>query len=214
MIKLDKGPIPGVLAANFVAWTQEYLQYAQNGQAAPANVAFRYRHPNIKAALVNETHEKCSYCESKNRHVSPGETDHIAPRSRRPDLAFTWENLTYTCDECNHSKSDYYNPAEPLINPYDNEPGDHFQFNGPLISHLPGDLMGRRSVRILRLNRTSLFERRRERLEALLPLLDQWAQLPPGDDKELIREEILEQAQEDKEYSAAVTTFLDSFGIE
>src|SRR6266852_2525323 len=104
MIKLTKGPIPEVLAANSAAWTEEYMQYVQNGEVVPSNVAFRYRHPQIKTALVNETREKCAYCESKNRHVSPGETDHIAPRSRRPDLAFVWDNLTYTCDECNHAK--------------------------------------------------------------------------------------------------------------
>jgi uncharacterized protein (TIGR02646 family) len=214
MIRLNKGAAPGVLVANAAAWTQAYLAYTQNNQAPPPSIAFRYRHPEIKAALLAETHEKCSYCESKNRHVSPGETDHIAPRSKRPDLVFAWDNLTYTCDECNHAKGAYYNIAEPLINPYSDDPNNHFQFAGPLICHLPGDPIGRRSTRILRLNRTSLFERRRERLEGLLPLIDQWSQLPMGDDKELIRHEIMDEAKEDKEYSAAVKSFLDDLEIE
>lgn len=214
MIRLNKGPAPAILVQNAAAWTEAYLQYTQNGEAVPPLVAFRYRHPEIKTALLVETHEKCAYCESKNRHVSPGEIDHIAPRSKRPDLAFRWDNLTYACDECNHAKRDYYSQPEPIINPYLDEPAEHVRFVGPLICQLPGNLVGRRSVQILRLNRASLFERRRERLEELLPLLDQWSQLPEGADKELIRQQIIEQAQEGKEYSAAVKSFLDSFEVE
>lgn len=115
MIHVDKGEKPTVLQENETSWTQEYLKARNSGNPVSPSIRFRYRHPTIKSALVQESHGKCIYCERK---VATGETDHVRPVSQRPDQVFIWENLGFVCKECNMYKSDYYDESEPLLNPF------------------------------------------------------------------------------------------------
>ena len=123
MIRLTKAHKPGVLGNQADAWTREYLELLEAGDEVPDSVRYRYRHPDVKEALRTEASYKCIYCESKISHVFPGETDHLAPVSERPDLYVRWENLGYVCKECNRAKGAYYSEAEPLINPFTDETG-------------------------------------------------------------------------------------------
>ena len=132
MIRLEKGPEPHVLSQNGTQWTEDYCTGLEDGSLTDTQ-KFRYRHPEIKQTIRAETYDKCAYCESKISHVHPGETDHIFPVSRRPDLFVSWNNLTFVCTECNRQKLDYYSEAEPLVNPYIDQPSDHLIFFGPMV---------------------------------------------------------------------------------
>lgn len=138
MIKLNKLPEPTILENNKGVWTQQYLNCVQRGQKAPDFLKYKYREEDIKATLIEETHSKCVYCESKMLHVTFGEIDHILPYSKLPELIFEWENLTLSCPRCNNSKRAYYDPNWPLINPYLDDPKLHFIFFGPMLFSLPG----------------------------------------------------------------------------
>ena len=208
MIRLTKAHKPGVLGNQADAWTREYLELLEAGDEVPDSVRYRYRHPDVKEALRTETSDKCIYCESKISHVFPGETDHLAPVSERPDLYVRWENLGYVCKECNRAKGAYYSEAEPLINPFTDEPDEHVAFYGPLVLHRPNDALGLRTIGRLRLCRSSLIERRRESLENLQRMIDSWAQLPEGPTRELLREQIMERARDAHEYAATARAFL------
>ena len=167
MIRLEKGPKPSILAEHEQKWTEDFLAVLNRGEKASDTVRFRYRHRDIKQAIRDESFDKCIYCESKFSHVSPGQMDHILPVSRRADLAFNWDNLGYVCEECNRSKHDYFDPAEPLINPFTDEPDKHLVFFGPLVLHVPNDSKGLRTRIILKLSRGSLVERKKERIESV-----------------------------------------------
>src|SRR5262249_27227141 len=106
MIRLRKLDRPQVLEDNFDAWTAELQSAIQANDPQIEKLKLRYRHADIKAALVEETHGKCAYCESQVRHVFPGDTEHIAPSSKRPDLTYQWTNLTLVCGVCNRNKWD------------------------------------------------------------------------------------------------------------
>lgn len=61
----------------------------------------------------------CGYCERPCIRRQPGkpassEVDHFRPRSRFPELAFTWENLIYVCRRCNQAKGNQFPGKEPL----------------------------------------------------------------------------------------------------
>ena len=60
----------------------------------------------------------------------------------------------------------------------------------------------------LNLSRTSLFERRKERIEALQLMLDRWKSLPEGSTKEIFKKQIIDETNQDKEYSATTRAFL------
>ncbi len=208
MIKLSKFEKPTILKEKESEWAAEYQRFINGDENVPKVAKFRYRHPDIKAALREEAFDKCIYCESKISHVFPGETDHILPISKRPDKAVEWENLAYVCTECNREKSNYYDENEPLINPYTDDPSVHLKFYGPLILQQTNDPKGYLTTKIMKLSRASLFERRKEKIEKIQLMLDHWKSLPDGQVKNILKNEILIEADKDKEYSAITSNFL------
>lgn len=129
MIKLIKYPKPRVLIENEDKWKNEYMA-SINSAADNIKIPRHYSHNDIKEALIVETHGKCAYCESKFRHVTSGDIEHIFPKNKnaRPDLVVEWTNLTLSCPTCNRqNKKDYYDPQLPLINPYVDEPEQYLQ---------------------------------------------------------------------------------------
>jgi 5-methylcytosine-specific restriction endonuclease McrA len=112
MIRVSKNSEPTILTLNAESWKKRLLQaVADKDTQARHRAELRYRHHEIKEALLQETHGKCIYCESKIRHVSPGDIEHIKPKSLFPELCFAWTNLTLACSECNRCKLDYYHDA-------------------------------------------------------------------------------------------------------
>src|SRR4051794_19317694 len=106
MIKLKKGKQPQVLADNAADWTKIVVDKLVAGVKPTKTEKGRYNHPEVKTALVAETQGKCAYCESKIRHVSYGDIEHVVPKSDDPNKWFDWLNLTLACDVCNTNKLD------------------------------------------------------------------------------------------------------------
>lgn len=208
MIKLTKEPKPQILIDKETEWTEEYRLY-KAGNSVPEAAKTRYRHPEIKTTLRRESNDKCIYCESKISHIFPGETDHIFPASKRSDLIVWWDNLAYICKECNREKLDYYDLAEPLINPYIDNPSDHLMFYGPMVMNKNGDMKGYRTVYKLKLSkRMALLERRKEKLESIQTMLDLYHTLSEGNTRDILKQQILDEAAPDKEFSAFVKAYL------
>lgn len=208
MIRLMKGAPPRALVENADAWRAEYLALLDGTEGIPDAAKYRYRHPEVKEAIRQETHDKCAYCESRVSHVYPGDCEHILPKSRFPKLVVEWINLTFVCAECNRRKSDYAEDAHPLINPYIDDPDAHLRFVGPLVFQRPGDLRGMRTVTVLELSRPALVERRKERLEQMQRLLHVWASIPEGPDRDIVANLVEKETQDDQEYAAVVRAML------
>ena len=204
MIRLHKGPPPDILVQKAAEWTKEYKDALAAGTVTDT-IRYRYRHADIKAALRRDSHNKCIYCESD---IGFGQTDHINPVSKCPDEIVSWANLALVCTECNTHKKDYYAPAEPLINPFVDEPSEHLQFLGPWLSALVGDAMGWRTLKQINLNRWNLIQWRMKRLERLTPLIEQWKAHPNGETKDILRQAILDEAADSKDYAATVRAYL------
>ena len=205
MIRLKKGPKPDILVQNEERWTHEYMAGLEDGDLSDTK-RYRYRHTDIKNALRAETHAKCAYCESNVSHVHPGETDHIYPKRKRPDLVVAWDNLTYVCTECNRRKLDYYSKREPLVNPYVDDPSEHLMFAGPLVLHR--DNKGLRTNKKVELSRAELVERRQERIEQVNMLVQKWNETADGPTKEFLRQEIVNWATSASEFSATMNAYL------
>jgi hypothetical protein len=146
LIRLAKGPKPAILEQREEEWRTEYLAWRAETAGTPEAAQFRYRDPGIREALRVETHDKCAYCESRMLHVTPDHIEHIRPRSIHPDLVVTWTNLTIACPMCNQTKRDYDSDEEPLLNPYEQDPGEHLLFVGPIVLQRPGSDLGHRSI--------------------------------------------------------------------
>src|SRR4051794_22793171 len=114
MRRVSKLPAPAILAENAATWLAEFCEDPNSGARR-----YRYRAPEIKAVLREETASKCVYCESKIGHNCPGDVEHKVPSSRCRDLHFEWSNLTIACTECNRRKNAYYDPILPFLDPYE-----------------------------------------------------------------------------------------------
>ncbi len=55
-----------------------------------SEAANRYRHKQVKDALVTMFHGKCAYCESKITVVTYRSIEHFHPKSIYPELTFEW----------------------------------------------------------------------------------------------------------------------------
>jgi 5-methylcytosine-specific restriction endonuclease McrA len=212
MKRVAKAQKPPVLEANEATWTDEYLAYVRGDPGVPKAAATRYRHPQIKDALKVESGSKCVYCESSLLHNQRGDCEHILPKSRRPELIVAWENLALVCRLCNDIKGEYYDPSQPLLNPFADEPAGHLRFAGALCFAQVGSDLGRRTRRVLMLDRPELLERRGDRLRRIGEMLESWSTLPAGTERDIARREIELEAREGEYATACAQLLRDLMG--
>lgn len=172
MIKLEKRPIPNRLKENEAAWTKAVVDKKNAGQIPTPAELGRYRHPDIKAVLVDETAGKCAYCESKLQHIHHGDVEHIYPKSLAPEKTFEWQNLTLACEICNQNKSNKDPLLEYIIDPYQTDPEEHLFFIGGLVFSR-GTQLGTATRVLLELHRTELVEMRNDQLEKVMAIYAQ-----------------------------------------
>lgn len=209
MIRLHRGPKPEVLVQNAVTWTGEFLRLKNGDTTVPEAAATRYRNPEIKTAVVADSHGKCIYCESRPLHVTPGQVEHILPKSVFPEKIVEWSNLGFVCPDCNREKSDFHDAEEPIVDPFVEDPADFLWFAGPMVFERAGSARGIVTIHKLALDRAELMERRAEHLRSLQTLLNVWARLPDGSARGAVAEQIRAHADDPGEYAAATQSFLE-----
>lgn len=200
MRKLKKGNKPAILESKSEQWTQDFASDPEND-----SIRFRYRHPDIKAALLAETHCKCVYCESKIGHNCPGDTEHIVPVSIRKERAFDWENLTIACSICNTYKGSYYDEANPFLNTYTDDVEGQLEHQGPIVNYMPGNICAEITVKRLKLNtveRIELIKRKVEHMIRVTHLRTRIADSKNITLKELLQLELNQMQDKSSEYSA------------
>jgi uncharacterized protein (TIGR02646 family) len=197
MINLVKGPKPAILEANDVAWTQVLVEKIEKGEKPTDNEKNKYRHADIKAALIKETFGKCAYCESKLLHITYGDIEHIIPKSLQINKTFDWNNLTLACDKCNTNKTNSDVNHDNFVDPYIHNPSEYFYFAGPLLLNQMGKYQARMMEIKLDLNRAELFEKRREKINYLKSLADTCFGIPDADSKKAVLEDIIKTEMAD-----------------
>jgi 5-methylcytosine-specific restriction endonuclease McrA len=207
MRSLTKTSPPAVLAEKRDNWTKALMEN-------PTGVSrLRYRHREIKQALLEETFGKCVYCESKIGHNCPGDIEHKAPKSKCPLLTFEWANMTIACSECNRRKGEYYDPDQPLLDPY--EPGVERRLRhlGPLVFQTPGDRCSERTVRLLELDelepRKELVARKIERLDQIRNLIERITAEPEGALRRSLAADLEAMCYAEAEYSGMVLAYVE-----
>lgn len=211
MIHLTKTAAPAVLLENAVKWTETLLQNLALGVKPSDTAKGKYRHPQIKAALVSETYGKCAYCESKLRHIHHGDIEHIFPKSIAPEMHFEWSNLTLACEICNQNKSDNDPNINFILDPYIDYPEVHLIFAGAYVFSL-ASAKGTNSIRLLDLNRVGLLEVRLEKVERIMGLISSILApgLSPAARRAIHNDLINNEADVNSSYSAMVKCLIAS----
>ena len=208
MIKLTRKPAPERLVAKMEERAVRLRKLLRLGMPTPEALLSAYRKAELKIQLVAEANGKCIYCESKITHVYFGDVEHIRPKAVFPEERLDMSNLALACAICNNAKSDYWDEVVKLLNPYEDDPNDDLMALGFFVARRPGSDRGRVTIEQLGLNRQALMERRKEKVELLQPLADQYALAPEGPLKELLKRELNRHGQDDAEYAMVVRDFL------
>ncbi len=205
MIKLYKREEPEVLRDNAAAWLAILQQKVVSGQAATEAEKSRYRHKDIKDTLKLETSGKCAYCESYLLHVAFGDVEHITPKSSDITKTFDWQNLTLACDICNTYKSN----IEGLVDPYVDDPDDHFDFAGPMIVARISSIRAVRTETEIKLNRGDLLEARSRRLAAIARQMLLIHSVDDPQLKQTLKDDLFNnEAGDTSEFAAFVRSFI------
>lgn len=208
MIKLEKGVEPAILSKKGDQWTRAVLSRIAAGETPTRTEKSRYNHPEIKDALIAETHGKCAYCESTFRHVTYGDIEHVVPKSSEPSRWFDWANLTIACDVCNTNKGKARVDEQNFIDAYDVDPEQFFWHIGSMVQARPGCDNALLTERMLELNRVDLLERRGERIAHLMRMLDVVERCESQDVKDLLWQEFASEARAYNEYAALSRSIL------
>ncbi|AQG81229.1 hypothetical protein [Spirosoma montaniterrae] len=142
MIKLQPAPIPAELTKEVIqALTDEYKR---TDKAV-------WQKEYIGKALLNSSYNKCCFSECKlNEEGKYDEIEHYHPKSLYPDEVVSWSNLLPINKACNTAKGNHDTKLEPIINPYLDDPKDHFYFKGYRFYGKTD--VGRRTIDVVNLN--------------------------------------------------------------
>lgn len=216
MIPVLRSPQPSILQKKASDWLATFKALSTDPNATKEqinNAQNKYRHAQIKDALVQMFYGKCAYCESKITVVTYGAIEHFFPKSTYIDLTFEWSNLLLSCDMCNdagHKGTRFpldKNGNPLLIDPTDGitNPNMHLKFVWDAVAGLASvyglDERGKTVETIFDLNgiggRKELMAHRSKYVKRLFALL----RLARKGDPEAI--ELLEEAcKPNAEYSA------------
>ncbi len=114
MIQISRGPEPaGFDRVRDNALTSLRATIADKGAAAHLDRSdFPVGYKTVGDSLRQRQYLKCCYCEVKIRHQGQ-DVEHFRPASKYWWLAYTWENLFFSCQNCNRWGK---NAAFPLAN--------------------------------------------------------------------------------------------------
>lgn len=208
MIKLARLALDDELLERTTQRAARLREYLQDGQDPPQALLNSYRDPELKRHLIEEAHGKCVYCESKITHVYFGDVEHMKPKSVFPEERLDVANLVLACALCNNAKGEFWDNAIPFLDPFADDPAAELLALGFFVSHRPGRHRARLTVSKLGLNRLALLERRKERVELLQALADQYVQAPDGPIKDLLHAELCQHADSSGEYAFIVRSYL------
>jgi hypothetical protein len=208
VILLKKGPMPDILKKKSKEWTKVVVDKLSAGVEPTKSEKGRYNHQDVKDAIIEETHGKCAYCESKILHVAYGDIEHVVPKKTEPKLWFDWNNLTLACDICNTNKDTHDN----LVDPYDVNPETRFMALGVAIVPVPGDNEAFLTERYLELNRDDLVGRRRERMEYLHSLLEIIATTSSAEKRAILVDDFQVELEDSEEYAATCRAYAREAG--
>ncbi|ELA4928479.1 HNH endonuclease [Vibrio vulnificus] len=177
-----------------------------------------WNNEKIKSALLLSSHGKCAYCESPlTTESNYMEVEHFEDKKHNPNKVVVWENLLPSCKKCNGAKGTHNVTAEPIINPFEDDPKEHlslrlYRFRGKTPK-------GQTTIEVTNLNHSSrLVFSRYEIGEKIDELLDTcWErfenyrlQTDTRSRNRLIKvvEGLLEECQPNSDYSASTATNL------
>ncbi len=209
MIKLTKYPKPDFLT------DEKVVELTQKFKDNNTNV---WNKEEIKIPLLDSSDKKCAYCECNlTLESNYMEVEHFEDKANSPDKVVEWENLLPSCKRCNGSKSTHDVISEPIVNPYVDEPKEHFRLRFYRFKNKTEK--GQQSINVCDLNNSERLVRKRfdignkleETIENAQEKYDLYIESPITRRKNKfinIIKDLLRECQPNSIYSATTSTIL------
>jgi len=105
----------------------------------------------LKEAVFNMAFGKCCYSETRLGEESKYmEVEHFHPKVPYSNEVIQWGNLLPASKKCNATKGSHDTIAEPIVNPFVDNPKDYFLFKNYRYS--PKNEIAKRTIEVLALN--------------------------------------------------------------
>lgn len=102
MIRLSRGQEPE--PEELRRWRERQLPEARDAKRDGTSITFKgYNDEKVKKRLFELQHHNCAYCESKQQQAAYRDVDHFRPKDTYWWLAWSWNNLLFSCEICNRS---------------------------------------------------------------------------------------------------------------
>lgn len=126
---------------------------------------------------------RCMYCEDSEAT----DIEHFYPKSSYPLKAFDWVNYLLACSNCNSNYKRTQFPlsatgAPELLNPFDDEPFDHFELSPSTGKLVALTTRAKVSVGVFGLDRQTLEDGRKDAWITLCALVAKYNDLTPAND--------------------------------
>lgn len=197
MVKVERVPEPQSLLRNGADWTRalvEQIGLSGDFSSVPSRYKDLYNQDDVKDSLETMYGEKCCYCEGHIGVCSYEHIEHRMPKSKFPNVAFTWGNLHWSCQICNVKKGDKWSEGAPILDPAVDDPDEHLEYDLESCKILPKNNSVRAQTTIdhTNLNRPKLVEARKRLKRRVTILLLQASNTKSPEDQEFYRSQIRE----------------------
>lgn len=206
MRHIKRFPKPDILVRKAKEWTDAFLI---SEDKRPHNS--KYGHHEILENLKSMSFHKCFYCETLLKGHS-NEIDHYIEVAEDRTLAFNWENLYLSCENCNNKLPNKTILATETLNPCvhtDAEIEKHITFEGGIIKSI--DEVGLKTIQKFKLDSLGLDDLRKDRLIQFHRIL---LQIIKNRDKENRKALIEKEKNALKSFAQANAPFSFMFKIE
>lgn len=175
----------------------------------------------LKDSLKGLSHGKCAYCEcdlSKGSNYM--EVEHFEDKHNNVEKVMEWDNLLPSCKHCNDHKSTHDVIAEPIVNPFIDDPRNHLYFQH--YRYKSKDDKGRTTIDVLQLNsgerkmvdtRFEIGNALEDLIEDILDKYGVFKRKPTVRNRNKLTNSVskmLQQCQPESEYAALCATVLHS----
>ncbi len=175
MRKFQRADAPEILREHHERWTTQWMELSQSNPRAQFSwydFGGQSAREHILPSLAEQTAEHCSFCDAfPVQGVSKETVEHFRPKSRFPELAYTWSNLYYCCDACQCAKGEKWD--ELLIKPDadDFSCSRYFEFDFTTGEIKPNAMSGvedrQRAIKTIELYSLDSPHRRRNRIQEM-----------------------------------------------
>jgi uncharacterized Zn-finger protein len=203
-------PKPQILIDKEAKWKNDFIA---SGKDRPDSS--KYGHHKIRIQLATMSFYKCFYCESKLK-LEPKEVDHHIEVSIQKDLAFHWENLYLSCDNCNNKIPHNAISIDAALDPCRNNDAkiqEHLTFVDEMITTVDSSQLGFKTIQKYRLDSELLDKRRMTQLKSFHKVLIQILRKQNAEGRKDLNENDLKALnffkQADQPYSLMFKVILD-----